>query len=119
MSKTTKHSEALRRIIDALAPFKDHDAKMQVSTVLTLLEIAAHQEEGQTLHPHGLQKKIGYQSGTATRNIYYWCDGHKDVRGGHNYARVAADKSDGRRRELYLTETGTAFVRRVTEPLSE
>ena len=119
MSKTTQHSAALRQIIEALTPFKDHDAKMQVSTVLTLLEIAAHQEEGVKIHPLSLQKKIGYQSGTATRNIYYWCEGHKDVRGGHNYARVEADKTDGRRRELYLTDKGAAFMQRVLTPLCE
>lgn len=103
----------VRKLINALQPFATLDNKMQVSTILTLLEVAAAEEHGENCSNADIAKKVGLRSGTSSRNIHYWAEGSKDVTGAYEYVRVDFHPEDRRLRALRLTPKGRAFISRV------
>ncbi len=102
--------KSLRDVMSALYRFNQFDPKMQVSTILTFLEIAAAEQRGDQISVQDIERKVGMLSGTSTRNVYYWGDGHKDMRGGHQMIKIDFDPNDRRRRALSLTAKGKAFL---------
>lgn len=85
-------------------------AALQISTVLTLLEIALATERKEGIGVQDIEQKVGLLSGTASRNVYYWGEGHKMMKGGLEYITVAFDPNDRRKRTLTLTNKGKAFI---------
>ncbi len=106
----------LAKAIDFLGRFSAFSPNMQVSTVMTLLEIARADLTGQSISTQDIERRVGLLSGTASRNIYYWEKGHKEMSGGHDFVSVGFG-ADRRRRSLELTPKGRAFVLASTEPL--
>lgn len=110
------HTNELKRLKAAMQVFSQIDHKMQVGTALTLLEIADAEHNGQDISTQDLEKRIGFQSGAASRNVYYWGDGHKEMGGGgHKMITVTMNVNDRRRRDLRLTPKGHALMNRVKE----
>jgi DNA-binding MarR family transcriptional regulator len=97
-------------LITALRRFNQFDHKMQVSTILTFLECAKAERNRKDISVQDIEKLVGLRSGTASRNVYYWADGHKDMTGGHNLITVTMNSEDRRRRDLRLTAKGKAFL---------
>lgn len=100
----------LRDLIAVLQKFNQFDHKMQVSTVLTLLEIASADMAKKEITPQDLEKLTGLMSGTMTRNVYYWENGYKDVTGAHNMIVVRIHPSDRRKRLINLNAKGRGFI---------
>lgn len=92
-----------------LKHFSAIDPKMQVSTVLTLIEISEAEIGEREISVKDVEQSVGLQSGTASRNVAYWAEGHKEMNGGHNYVHIAFG-TDRRRRALTMTDTGRAFL---------
>jgi len=109
----TADASTLHSIISTLSRFNQFDPKMQVSTVLTLLEIASAEERGDSISVQDIEKRVGLQSGTSSRNVYYWAEGHKDMRGGQGMVSIGFAPDDRRRRSLRLTNKGKAFIREL------
>lgn len=80
MVTATPDATALSTLISALRRFNQFDGKMQVSTILTLLEIALAEAKNEDISVQDIEKRVGLMSGTASRNVYYWGEGHKDMR---------------------------------------
>ncbi|MER9524147.1 hypothetical protein NKI96_11230 [Mesorhizobium sp. M0292] len=104
---------ALTLLMNALQRFNQFDPKMQVSTVLTLLEIAAAEQADREISVQDIERRVGLKSGTASRNCYYWAEGHKDMTGGYEMIRIDFDQNDRRKRSLTLTNKGRAFIRNL------
>jgi DNA-binding MarR family transcriptional regulator len=107
---TETDQKELPLVIAALRKFNNFDSKMQVSTILTLLEIALAEQRSQDISVQDIEQRVGLQSGTASRNVYYWGEGHKDMRGGFEFINIGFDPNDRRKRSLRLTNKGKAFV---------
>lgn len=99
----------LETAITLLKRFAVFDTSMQVSTMLTLLEIARSSDGTAEVSVQDIEEQVGLLSGTASRNVYYWAEGHREMRGGHGFVKVDFGK-DRRRRALSLTPKGRAFV---------
>lgn len=102
-------------LIESLKSFSDLDRKMQVSTILTLLHVAAADKRNEDITIGDIEKLIGMKTGTSTRNVYYWAEGHAEVRGGHKFIEIISDENDKRRRLLKLTPLGRSFVRSLSK----
>lgn len=107
--------KSLSVLMRAFYRFNQFDSKIQVSTILTLLEIAAAEQRGEDISVQDIEKRVGLQSGTASRNVYYWGEGHKEMKGGHQMITIDFDINDRRRRSLRLTAKGKAFIRDMLE----
>jgi DNA-binding MarR family transcriptional regulator len=107
----------LGRLINALRRFNQFDTKMQVSTILTLLESAKASMDGSPLSVSDLTDLIGMPSGTTSRNAYYWAEGHPDNTGRHLMLTVTPNASDRRRRDIELTPRGKAFLNSIVDDL--
>ncbi|MCS4090127.1 hypothetical protein [Rhizobium sp. BK176] len=107
----------LARLIRALRRFNQFDTKMQVSTILTLLESAKASMDGSPLSVSDLTDLIGMPSGTTSRNAYYWAEGHKDNTGRHLMLTISPNADDRRRRDIELTARGKAFVNSIVDDL--
>lgn len=103
----------LRSLVTGLYRFNQFDPKMQVSTILVLLEIAAAEARGDEITVQDLEQRIGLKSGTASRNVYYWEAGHPDMRGGHGMVSVRIHPIDRRKRLLAMTTKGKAFLKQL------
>jgi hypothetical protein len=114
MPTSTVERQVLSGLINSLRRFNQFDTKMQVSTILTLLEIALAEDKDEEISVQDLEKRIGLLSGTSSRNVYYWGEGHKDMRGGHEMVDVRIDPIDRRKRSLRLTHKGRAFINQLT-----
>ena len=113
-------SKNLSKLISALSRFSQYDNKMQLSTILTLLYVAQHEDEKEGVTTKNLQDWVGLLSGTATRNAYYWADGHKDMpNSGYGLLEVMIHPDDRRRRILKLTPKGRAFISQIEEGIGE
>lgn len=110
MAENVIDRQALGLLIGSLRRFNQFDTKMQVSTILTLLEIALADKSGEDISVQEIEKRVGLFSGTASRNVYYWGEGHKAMQGGHEMITIAFDPNDRRRRSLRLTNKGRAFI---------
>lgn len=108
------NSISIDDFITALRRFNQFDTKMQVSTILTFLEIAKAEGRGEEISVQDIEKSVGLKSGTASRNVYYWGDGHKDMTGGHKMITVTLNGDDRRRRDLRLTAKGKALIKQIT-----
>lgn len=108
--KAATKARSLHELIRILHSFSELDNKMQVSTILVLLEIAAAETRGETVSVQDVEKTVGLLSGTSTRNVHYWAEGHQDVRGSHRMVAITTDSVDRRRRNLQLTSKGRAFL---------
>lgn len=86
---------------------------MQVSTILTFLQVVLAHEMGSNISIDSISKNVGLNSGTASRNAYYWAEGHKQMQGGHRMISINFDLEDRRKRDLRLTEKGKAFTRKL------
>lgn len=106
-------SKNLREFKRLLGAFNLMDNRMQVSTILTLLEIALAEEEGRDCSTKDIEASLGVLSGTASRNTYYWERGHSDMVGAYEYVTVILDPRDRRRRLLRLTPRGRHFVNQL------
>lgn len=115
MLSSTPDATALSTLISALRRFNQFDGKMQVSTILTLLEIAHAEAKNEDISVQDIEKRVGLMSGTASRNVYYWGEGHKDMRGGHEMVNVGFDPSDRRKRSLRMTNKGKAFINELVK----
>lgn len=111
----TEELHYINALIRTLQKFSQFDSKMQVSTILTLLEIAKAEATKKSISTSEIEKNVGLLSGTSTRNIYYWGEGHPDMRGGHKLVDVGFDINDRRRRTLTLTPKGKTFVAQLIE----
>lgn len=100
-------------LIRALRHFNTIDNKMQVSTILTLLEIAYADELHRDISVSDVRERVGLKSGTASRNVGYWADGNRDVSGAYRMIRSDVSRADQRQRSLRLTEKGRAFVNNI------
>jgi DNA-binding MarR family transcriptional regulator len=103
----------LNSIITALRRFNQFDPKMQVSTILTFLECAKAERRNEDISVQDIERLVGLKSGTASRNVYYWADGHKDMTGGHQMITVTMNSEDRRRRDLRLTAKGKTFINQL------
>ena len=99
---------------EALYVFAELDRKMQISTVITLLEIAEAELKRENISTHDIAKKLGMNAGAASRNTYYWGSGHEQMTGGHQFISITIDPLDRRKRELRVTSKGRAFLNRLT-----
>lgn len=99
----------------ALRRFAQFDLKMQVSTILTLLEVGLAEAAQEDISVQDIERRVGLQSGTASRNCYYWAEGHRDMTGGHELIAIGFDLSDRRKRTLRLTNKGKAFFHDLTK----
>lgn len=108
----------LMPLIRALRRFNQFDGKMQVSTILTLLEIAHAEASNTDISTQDIEHRVGLYSGTASRNVYYWGEGHKDMRGGHEMITIGFDPSDRRKRSLRMTNKGKAFIAEVERAMN-
>ena len=109
------HLPPISTAINALEKFNTLDRKMQVSTILTLLHVAAADERNEDITIGDIEKLIGMKTGTSTRNVYYWAEGHAEVRGGHKFIEIISDENDKRRRLLKLTSLGRSFIRSLSK----
>ncbi|MBT1154402.1 winged helix-turn-helix transcriptional regulator [Aminobacter anthyllidis] len=109
----------LNVIIRALKRFSQFDHKMQVSTILTLLEIALAERNNEEISVQDIEKRVGLQSGTASRNTYYWGEGHRENTGGHEMINIGFAPNDRRKRTLRLTNKGKAFINDVVKGVTE
>lgn len=102
----------LRALIKQLRNFNQIDTKMQVSTILTLLEVALAEETRQDIAVQDIERYVGLKSGTASRNVRYWSDeGHSDMpNSGYDLVSVVLSLEDRRRRDIKLTSKGKAFI---------
>jgi DNA-binding MarR family transcriptional regulator len=115
MSEHSEHAKFEKQLRRALMLFNDIDPKMQVSTILTLLEVANAQERGA---PHSVQDiatKIGMNGSSASRNVHYWANGHKEMAAGKQMVQVDLDDEDKRRRIITLTDRGHSFVSHILD----
>lgn len=119
MSTTDRDLKKLKEFKKALHRFLQFDPKMQVSTILTLLEIAETTMKGETIGTGDIRTKLGLQAGTASRNIYYWEEGHPQMSGGHKMITVKMGLNDRRQRELTLNTKGQAFVNQLLGDLRD
>lgn len=107
------NTEALRKLGDItrlVNRFAAFDHKMQLSTMLTFLEIAKADLLGKHVSTRDLQESIGLRSGTSSRNVYYWADGTADMVGSHRMVDVRIDPKDRRLRVVKLNAKGRAFL---------
>ena len=104
---------ALRATIAVLKRFSQFDHKMQISTVQTLLEVAEGKLRGDSVSVQDIEKRVGLQSGTASRNVYYWGDGANGVTGAHQMVSIGFDPTDRRKRTIGLTAKGRTFLKDV------
>lgn len=102
----------IRELIKQLRAFNQIDTKMQVSTILTLLEIAKAEASREECSVQQIESNVGLKSGTASRNVYYWSDrGPKDMpHSGYGFITVTFDPEDRRKRSLLLSAKGRAFI---------
>jgi len=110
-----KSSIPLIELIASLKSFSELDRKMQVSTILTLLHVAAADESDEEITIGDIERRTGMRTGTSTRNVYYWAEGHAEVRGGHKFIEIISDENDKRRRLLKLTPLGRSFVQSLSK----
>lgn len=115
MNESQAPLKALKKTLQRFSAF---DHKMQISTVLTFLEIADGELNRRPVSTGDIEMSVGLQSGTASRNVHYWADGHKDMRGGHEFVSVNFAK-DRRRRSLLLTAKGRAFLNSIVSDLTD
>lgn len=101
--------KALTTLMNALRRFNQFDPKMQVSTILALLEIAAANARHEDISVQDIERNVGIKSGAASRNAYYWGEGHQEMTGGHQMITIGFG-ADRRKRSLVLTNKGRAFI---------
>lgn len=101
--------KALTTLMNALRRFNQFDPKMQVSTILALLEVAAANARHDDISVQDIEKNVGIKSGAASRNAYYWGEGHQEMTGGHKMITIGFGE-DRRKRSLVLTSKGRAFI---------
>ena len=103
----------LRKLIKALGKFNAISSQMQVSTILTILQIAEYEASRKDWQLSDLEKAIGLLSGTSSRNVYYWASGARGVTKAMDYIRIGFDPVDRRRRAINFTAQGKAFIDKV------
>lgn len=112
-SSEPTHSDdmkTLTRLLAALNRFRQYDHRMQVSTVMTLLEVALADEAGRDLHPKDIERRIGLHTGTTSRNIWYWSEGTQGMTGAHKLIDIVPSSTDRRQKFLKMNSRGRAFV---------
>lgn len=118
MTEALQDRQLLNMLIAALRRFNQFDNKMQVSTILTLLEIAVADAAREDISVQEIEKRVGLLSGTASRNVYYWGEGHKTMSGGHEMVAIGFDPNDRRKRSLRMTNKGKAFINDLLKGVS-
>lgn len=110
-SQGTATTKKLRRVIERFTQF---DAKMQLSTVLTLLLVAEHDEDPKGFSTQDVQRLLGVSNAAASRNTAYWSHGVDEMPGsGHGFISIDFDLVDRRKRSLRLTPKGRAFINQL------
>ncbi|TYB82432.1 hypothetical protein [Maritimibacter fusiformis] len=118
MTRTSRVEVDLGRGIRFLQRLAQYDLNMQLSTALTLLYIAQHQNRPEGVTTMDLTRNLGLTQGAASRNGYYWGEGTPDMpNAGYGLVTQTIDTKDRRRRLLTLTPRGEAFVRQLEEVL--
>ncbi|MEM8629949.1 MAG: hypothetical protein AAGF74_01810 [Pseudomonadota bacterium] len=101
-------------LIAALARLSEFDKTIQLSTALTLLYVARHQNTEGGVSTGDIGKWVGITPAAASRNSYYWAEGTDDMpQGGRQLITVAPDPRDRRRRVTQLTLDGETVVREL------
>ncbi|MEP1206074.1 MAG: hypothetical protein ABJL64_20120 [Rhizobiaceae bacterium] len=108
-----------KTIISALHHFRKIDNKMQVSMILSFLEIAAAQDRNEVIGVQEVDRKVGLQSGTASRNVAYWGVGAPNISKAMEFVNIDFDPRDRRKRVLTLTPKGKAFYKKIKHHLRE
>ena len=103
----------MKSLLNTLHRFKEIDPVMQISTVLTLLEIARADSEDREVSTRDIEELVGLTSGATSRNIAYWAGGSNYMKGSHGYVNVGFHSQDRRLRSLTLTPKGRAFLKRL------
>ncbi|ESZ07246.1 MULTISPECIES: hypothetical protein [unclassified Mesorhizobium] len=109
MTTEVSDLKALTVIMNALRRFNTLDSKMQVSTILALLEVAVANAKHEDISVQDIEKNVGIKSGAASRNAYYWGEGHQEMTGGYEMITIGFGE-DRRKRSLVLTNKGRAFI---------
>ena len=103
----------MQDFLKKLHMFKQFDPTMQISTVLTLIEIARAEDEGREISTRDIEQLIGISSGATSRNISYWAGGSNYMKGAHAFVNVGFHSQDRRLRALTLTNKGKAFLNQL------
>ena len=104
----------LNKLVGAIERFGQFDVKMQLSTMLTLLLVAQHQDDPDGFSTRDVQRILGISNAAASRNCMYWADGTGSMPGaGHGLVTIGFDPMDRRLRTLRLTPKGVAFINRL------
>ncbi len=114
---TSAHNH-VKPIIKAFQRFAQYDVKMQLSTAMALLYVADQQDKDGGVSTGDIQKWLGITSAAASRNSYYWGEGHSDMpHSGYGLVSVNIHPTDRRLRTLKLTARGEAFIKQLEDIL--
>lgn len=106
--------EHLKDIRKTLERFGQYDVKMQLSTLLTFLLVAEHEDDPSGFSTRDVQNRLGISNAAASRNTAYWAHGVDDMPGaGHGLIEVDFLPGDRRLRQLRLTPKGRALIRQL------
>jgi len=114
-NEKVKKARLLQSLLSRFATF---DERMQFSTAQVFIEIATANLKGVNITNKDIQDRLGLNSGTVTRNIYYWTEeGHPSNSGQAGLVEVQVSLQDRRQRELKLTPKGLRFINDVIAAL--
>lgn len=103
----------ISKFIIQLDQFAGIDAKMPVSTILSLMHVAQAEQHGKPIMPQDLQAALGVPSSATSRSIHYWADGHKDIPGletGKQFVAIQSNRGEQRFESISLTPAGKSFI---------
>lgn len=112
--------QALKATIETVKAFSTIDGKMQLHTLQTLLEIALASLQKRDISNRDVEVRVGLQSGTATRNVWYWTqDGTPEMSGSSGFVEIKFDPSDRCKRRLVMTPKGRTFIKGALTPIMD
>lgn len=89
---------------------------MQMMTAEVLLMVVEAKLAGREILTADIAKALDVPTGTASRNLRYWADGHSEKKkAGLGLLKINEDPSDGRKNRIFLTRKGELFVERLSE----
>ena len=109
--------EKMSKVIRVLDSFSFLDHKMQIMTAQVLLMVADAEINNKEVQLRDISKKFDVPSGTASRNIHYWAEGHTERKGGMGLLSINTDPTDPRKIQIRLTGKGRMFVHQLYEYL--
>ncbi|WP_027836113.1 hypothetical protein [Maritalea myrionectae] len=104
----------LKATISAMQLFNELDTKMPLEMVLTFLDIARAEQNGELNTIHELERRLEIPYRVAAKRAYYLADGNKQSpKGGYRLIRVSIGKDNHRERVIKLTRKGIALVDQI------